>query len=309
MLTPAELVDSTDEQLDALFRDSSTLPLERFLNSGEHRIDVPRREVFNDVAWKGFLPKGLPLGEMAARLATGYAKRFWKQKGTCLGETLYAEGRVRVKHRLEEVTLDRRTNDLDPGRYVILYYTDPVFEHMFYDVMKAVTDDIILYRGYSGRFPDGRRGWTAPLMRRYPFAEMGVEDHRQLLRLGVAPARDALSGRWRLDVVGYSTQLSGLGEVSFTARGGRLESRCEISDAGRGLLPGLVADHFTASDFKAPRGEMRQIDERVIVGRWLTDLKGPYALLVRAGSLRMFQVEKIKRGVRRYALHYLLTRG
>ena len=201
-LTAAELVNSTDEELETLFQRSTTLPLERIVNAGTHAVDVARREIFNDASWKGFLPKGLPLGEMAARLATGYAKRFWKQKGQYLGETLYAEGRVTVKHRLEEVTIDRRTNDIDPGRYIILYYTDPVLEHLFYDVMKAVSDDVILYRGYSGRFPDGRRGWTAPLMRRYTFGQMGVDDHQQLFKRGTAPTPEDLLGSWRLDVVG-----------------------------------------------------------------------------------------------------------
>jgi hypothetical protein len=308
MLTAEQLVNSTDEELEDLFQRSTTLPLERIVNAGTHDIDVSRREIFNDASWKGFLPRGLPLGEMAARLATGYAKRFWKHKDQYLGETLYAEGRVTVKHRLDEVTIDRRTNDIDPGRYIILYYTDPVLEHLFYDVMKAVSDDVILYRGYSGRFPDGRRGWTAPLMRRYTFGQMGVEDHQQLFKLGTAPAHEDLLGSWRLDVVGYSTQVAAMANVSFARRDGRLESRCEGTEAGRGLLPGLVADHFNSADFKSARTEMRRADEGVIVGKWMTDLKGPFAWLVRAGSLRMFRVEKGKRGTRRYALHYLLTR-
>jgi hypothetical protein len=137
-------------------------------------------------------------------------------------------------------------------------------------------------------------------------SEMGVEDHRQLLTLGAAPAHEDLLGSWRLDVVGYSTQIAAMANVSFVKRDGRLESRCEGTDAGRGLLPGLVAD-FNSSDFKSTRTEMRRVDDGVIVGKWQTDLKGPYALLVRAGSLRMFRVEKDKRGTRRYALHYLLT--
>jgi hypothetical protein len=112
MLNAAELVHSTDEELEALFQHSTTLPLDRFVNAGKHDIDVSNREILNDVSWKGFLPRGLPLGEMAARLATGYAKRFWKRKDQYLGETLYAEGRVTMKHRL-----DSRTADADGRRH------------------------------------------------------------------------------------------------------------------------------------------------------------------------------------------------
>jgi hypothetical protein len=41
---------------------------------------------------KDFLPKGLPIRDLSARLSTGYAKRFWKRKGQFLGETLYLNG-------------------------------------------------------------------------------------------------------------------------------------------------------------------------------------------------------------------------
>ena len=119
----------------------------------------------------------------------GYAKRFWKQRGKYLGETIYLNGGILVKHALEEFTIERPTNDLDPGRYILLRYTDPVFEHVFYDVMKAVSPDLILYRGYTGRFPNGRRGLSAPLMRRFAFAQMGTADHALLFAGRVSPYR------------------------------------------------------------------------------------------------------------------------
>ena len=34
-----------------------------------------------------------------------------------------------MKHSLEEFTLDRPQNDLDPGNYILLRYTDPIFEN------------------------------------------------------------------------------------------------------------------------------------------------------------------------------------
>ena len=39
-------------------------------------------------------------------LATGYAKRFWKQGRRYLGETRYLDGNLLVKHSLEEITID-----------------------------------------------------------------------------------------------------------------------------------------------------------------------------------------------------------
>lgn len=303
-----DLVAATDAQLDGLFRQATTLGLDRFINAGEHHIDVPRREIFNDARWKGFLPKGLPLGEVAARLSTGYAKRFWMQKGRCLGETQYVEGRVNLKHLLEEVTIAQPVNDLDPGRYIILRYTDPVFEHIFYDVMKAVTDDIILYRGYTGEFPNGRRGWTGPLIRRYGVAQAGVDDHAKLMGVASVPTRRQLLGTWRMDIV-HALQSRGVAHLTFSAgSAGRIESRLELTDDGRGVLPPAMTHHFTSADFTSAAKEARRVDDDLLVGRWVTDLEGPFAKLAMAGSVRLFRPEKTARGRRRFALHYLLSR-
>jgi len=303
------LVDATDAELDTLFREAATLGLDHFINTGQHQVDVPRREIFNDARWKGFLPKGLPLGEAAARLSTGYAKRFWMQKGRCLGETQYLDGRVLVKHLLEEITIEQPVNDLAPGRYILLRYTDPVFEHIFYDVMKAVSEDVILYRGYSGRFPDGTRGWTGPLIRRYGMAQAGVDDHDALMRVAAVPSRAQLLGRWRMDVV-HARQSTGVAFLTFApGPRGRIESRVEVTDAGRGALPPVVVSHFTSADFTAAGREARRLDDDLLVGKWVTDFSGPYAKLLLAGAVRLFRPVKTPRGKRRFALHYLLSRA
>ena len=153
--TPTWLAGATDDELAATFRSASTLPLDNFMNAGGHIVDLATRTIFNDEHWKGWLPRGLALRDIFTRLATGYAKRFWKQGNRFLGETLYLDGSILVKHSLEEFTLDRPTNDLDPGPYILLRYTDPVFEHLFYDVMRAGNDGVIVYGGYTGKFPDG----------------------------------------------------------------------------------------------------------------------------------------------------------
>jgi hypothetical protein len=309
MLEVGELVDATDAQLDIFFREATTLGLDRFINTGQHHIDTSRHEIFNDARWKGFLPKGLPLGEVAARLSTGYAKRFWMHKGRCLGETQYLDGRVTLNHLLEEVTIEQPVNDLEPGRYIVLHYTDPVFEHIFYDVMKAVSDGVILYRGYTGKFPNGTRGWTAPLIRRYGIAQAGVDDHEALLQLATVPTRRQLLGRWRMYIV-HALQSRGVAHLTFTAGSrGPIESRLEVTDAGRGLLPPAVVRHFTSADFTAAAKEARRVDDDLLVGKWVTDFEGPYAKLLLTGALRLFQPQKSARGKRRFALHYLLSRA
>ncbi|BCS30852.1 hypothetical protein TBR22_A00520 [Luteitalea sp. TBR-22] len=308
MLEADRLIASTDVELDALFRQATTLPLASFVNTGAHRIDVSRREIVNDARWKGFLPKGLPLDEVAARLSTGYAKRFWMQRARCLGETQYLDGRVNLKHVLEEVTLEQPVNDLDAGRYILLRYTDPVFEHIFYDTMKMVSTDVILYRGYTGQFPGGRRGWTAPLLRRYGFGQAGVDDHEALVRRATAVSRRHLLGRWRMDLV-HGRQSVGVAHLTCSSSTrGPVESRLEPTDAGRGVLPPALVDHLTGPDLVAAAPELRRLDDDLLLGTWVTDLTGPYARLVLGGSLPLFRPTKDARGRRRFALHYMLTR-
>jgi hypothetical protein len=309
-LRPEEIVDWTDAQLDEAFRLAETLPLDGFVNAGGQRIDVEHHDIYNDANWKGFLPKGLPLRDLAARLSTGYAKRFWKRKGQFLGETLYLNGGILVKHTLEEVTIDRPTNDLAPGRYVLLRYTDPVFEHIFYDVMKAVSPDLILYRGYSGRFPDGRRGWTAPLMRRFSFAQMGTADHTMLVAGGSIPTEADLLGAWQLDAIATSNQLTGVARLQFDrSAGSHLKSVCDTSATGQDLLvPHFVTEHFQGDAFPTLQNEIRNIDGDYLLGRWTTDISGPYAKLLLGGSQGLFHVEKLKGAPRRFTMYYVLRR-
>ena len=231
-LDPTWLAGATSDELGAAFRQASTLPLDDFMNDGGHAVDLATRTIFNDEYWKGWLPRGLALRDIFTRLATGYAKRFWKQGKRYLGETLYLDGNILVKHALEEITIDRPTNDLDPGRYILLRYTDPVFEHLFYDVMRAADTGVIIYGGYTGKFPEGKRGFTGVLMRRYSFAQLGERDHQQLFRKGTRATRESLKGDWQMDVVTTSNHATRVGNQSFVeSAGGKLAARFETISA------------------------------------------------------------------------------
>ena len=255
-LDPTWLAEATNDQLAEKFRRMTTLPLEQIMNAGGHQVDIATRTIFNDEYFKGWLPKGLrlPLRDIMTRLSTGYAKRFWKQGQRYLGETLYLDGRILVKHSLEEFTIDRPTNDLDPGKYILLRYTDPVFEHIFYDVMRAGNDGVIVYGGYSGKFPEGTRGFNGVLMRRYSFAQLGVRDHQQLFLKGDRVAPGALKGTWRLSGITTANHATPIADLTF-ARGadGKTAVRCEEVSKPEVPIPSLVLDHFTASDAAAAR--------------------------------------------------------
>jgi hypothetical protein len=307
---PNLLAVATDEQLEAIFQRSTTLPIDHFVNAGGHRVDLASRTIFNDEHWKGYLPVGPPPREVFARLRTGYAKRFWKKGDRFLGETRYVEGRILVKHALEEITLDQVSNDLAPGRYIILHYTDLVFEHIFYDAMKALDDNVIVYRGYAGRYPHGKRGFTGVLMRGFTFAQMGVRDHKEMFQTASAPSVDALTGTWRLQVIDTSDHPADLARVSFERTAdGRSASTSGADTTGQSMLvPPFVLDHFTGRDAAALASELRSIDDRLILGKWTTPIKGAYAQLLLTGSRGLFHVEREKGRGRRFTMYYLLTR-
>ncbi|HTV02577.1 MAG TPA: hypothetical protein VMF13_18655 [Luteitalea sp.] len=305
-LDPHVLATATDDHLAALFREVTTLPLDTFVNAGGHRIDVASHMLANDEHWKGWLPKGLALRDIFTRLGTGYAKRFWKQGNRYLGETLYLDGRIRVKHLLEEFTIDTPTNGLDPGRYILLRYTDPGFEHLFYDVMKAADDGVIVYGGYSGKFPHGRRGFTSVLMRRYTFAEMGVRDHVALAKKGKRPTADALAGRWRLDAVATSDHVVPVAMLTCTpGDDGAPVLQWSAAAQHDVLVPSFVDDHFSGPATPLLR-ELRAIDATTIVGTWSLTISPLYARFVSA-SPGLFHKDAEK-GRGQYTLRYVLTR-
>lgn len=309
-LDPTWLAEATNEQLGERFRSMTTIPLEQIMNAGGHQVDIATRTIFNDEYFKGWLPRGLrlPLRDIMTRLSSGYAKRFWKQGKRYLGETLYLDGNILVKHSLEEITIDRPTNDLDPGKYILLRYTDPVFEHIFYDVMRAGNDGVIVYGGYAGKFPEGRRGFNGVLMRRYSFAELGVRDHQQLLLKGDRVAPGELKGTWRLSGITTANHATPIGEVTFSkGADGKTTVRCEETAKPEIPISSLVLDHFTASDAAALERELRRVDAQTIVGRWAADIGPLYARFISA-SPGLFHRET-ERGKRRHILRYMLSSG
>jgi hypothetical protein len=307
-LDPTWLAGASSDELAAAFRKASTLGLDDVMNEGGHAVDLAARTIYNDEYWKGWLPRGFVARDIFTRLATGYAKRFWKQGKRYLGETLYLDGNILVKHTLEEITLDRPTNDLDPGKYILLRYTDPIFEHIFYDVMRAADDGVIIYGGYNGRFPEGKRGFTGVLMRRYAFAQLGERDHQQFFKKGTRPTRESLNGDWQLDVITTSNHATRVGDLSFNASAaGTLGARFETVSDPAVLVPSFVVEHFKVADASKIERELRTVDATTLVGTWTAGISPLYARFVSAFP-GLFHQDGPK-GDRRYTMRYVLTRA
>ena len=309
-LDPRDTLGVRDAELEKLFRRCPTLGPEALLNKGGRRVDLQNRRIFNDTHWKGFMPKGVPLGEMAARLFTGYHKRFWKEGDEYFGETWYLDGRVPLHHRVEEITLEKRTGNLDPGRYLLLHFTDPAFQFLFYDVMKVITEDIIIYRGHTGVYPHGVRGFTACLLRSYGFEEMSSDDHRHLYEAGRAPTAAELEGVWRMDAVATANHAAAVAYLRFDRKpDGRLESRYQLMGLFEGLvMPSFLTNHFQLHDFTPFHDEIRLLDSDYMVGRWVTDLPSGIGQLLPAGSVGLLHTIEAEDGRKQFGFFYTLTR-
>ena len=310
-LDPRDTLGVRDAELEKLFRRCPTLGPEALVNKGGRRVDLDKHRIFNDAYWKGFMPKGVPIGEMAARLFTGYYKRFWKEGDEYFGETRYLDGRVPLHHRVEEITLEKRTGNLDPGRYLLLHFTDPAFRFVFYDVMKVITDDIIIYRGHTGIYPNGIRGFTACLLRSYGFEEMSADDHRHLYEAGRAPTAAELEGVWRMDAVANANHAAAVAYLQFDRKpDGRLESRYRLMGLLEGLvMPSFLTNHFQLHDFTPFHDEIRLLDRDYMVGRWVADLPSGIGQLLPAASLGLLHTVEAGDGRKQFGFFYTLTRA
>lgn len=171
--------------------------------------------------------------------------------------------------------------------------------------MRAGNDGVIVYGGYTGKFPDGKRGFNGVLMRRYSFAQLGERDHQVLFKKGARVSSDSLKGNWRLSVIATSNHATPVGDITFTRRAGATAVHCEPVIKPEVLVPSFVTDHFTI-DAAAPLAkELRSVDATTMVGRWSAGIGPLYARFL-AASPGLFHRETA-RGKKRYILKYVLT--
>jgi len=147
-------------------------------------------------------------------------------------------------------------------------------------------------------------------MRRFSFAQMGTADHTLLFAGGSIPTEEDLLGGWQLAAIATSNQLTGVARLQFDrTAGSHLTSVCDTSATGQDLLlPHFVTEHFQGDAFPTLQNEIRNIDGEYFLGRWTTDISGPYAKLLLAGSPGLFHIEKLKGAPRRFTMFYVLRR-
>jgi cholesterol oxidase len=304
---PLEVLAWSEPELERLFRRSTTLPIEKFVNKGISKLDIGVRTIQNDAYWKGFFPQRHILNTLSSAIFTGFKKTFSKQGDKYTGITNDTDGRITAHNTLEEVNITRQSGTLEPGKYILLRYLDPEWA-AFYDILKLINDDLIIGRVYLGEYPNGMRMFTFSMTRRYGFQQMTVTDHDSLYMAGTAPTKESLNGVWRMDIVSNNNHLASAAYLEFELKpDGRLASRYRLMGLFEGLvLPSFAQDHFQLTDFTPFHDEIRQVAPDFMVGKYVTGIVPDLSTIWNGANLGIFHS---KPGAREFGFYYTLTRA
>ncbi len=270
-LDPLEVIGRTEAELEKLFRRCPSLGIKTLVNQGGVEIDAARLVIRNDAYWKGFFPKGHILNAMSSAIFTGFKKTFSKRGRRYVGITSDTDGRITAHNSIEEIEVSRKTGTLEPGKYVLLKYLDPQWA-AFYDILKPISEDLVIGRVYLGQYPNGVRMFTFVMSRKYGFAEMTAADHQALYDAGTVPTKEELDGVWQMDLVSNNNRLGRAAYLAFDLKpDGRLEARYRLMGLLEGLvIPSFAQDHFQLNDFTPFRDEIRKVKDDLFVGRYIT---------------------------------------
>ncbi len=263
-LAGGEVCDADESGLERLFARRAGGGAAALPGAGEPEFDVAAREMRGGRGWRGVFPRDHLLSATSAPLFEGFRREFRREGGRLVGVTTSLDGGIEVRHELEELEVEQRTRELEPGRYLL---SRPVDAPEAYEVLKIVRDDLVIGRAYAGEYPQGKRLYTFGLSRRCGFEQMTQQDHRALWERGAAPSPEELKGTWRLDSISPHGGPSGLAYLRFELEEGRLTSHLRPLGLLEGLLvPAALEAHFQGRDFTA-QDEIRRLDRNSMIGR------------------------------------------
>jgi cholesterol oxidase len=312
---PIEVLNYKEADLERIFNRIETQSVEKMVNSGAVDYDTDHGLIRNDTVWKGVFPRGHALNRLSTAFHASFKKRFTKRAdGKFVGVTSDSDGRINANNTLEEITITKRTGSLDPGKYILLRYTDPQWRG-FYDIFKVINDDLLIGRVHLGEYPRGLRLFTFPMVRSYGLDHMTVADHRAIWEKASVPTKEQLHGVWEMRMVSNANNTGVAAYLKFDhkpANGsdGRLEARYQFLGLIEGLSePGFGKDHFRMDDFTPFHDEIRFVNKDLMVGKYFTDARPPLLPLFGPESLGVFQRETEASGNVRFGFYYSLRRS
>ncbi|HQR32889.1 MAG TPA: GMC family oxidoreductase [Blastocatellia bacterium] len=310
-IKPQTALTYKEADLERLFKRLQTGGIETMANSGEVKIDTDNGLIRNDTVWKGVFPKGHVLNAFSTALNASFKKRFTKQAdGKFTGVTSDSDGGINALNTLEEITITERTGTLEPGKYILLKYTEPQWRG-FYDVFKVINDDLLIGRVYLGRYPKGVRLFTFPMVRSYGLDQMTISDHKAIWDSAALPTKEQLAGLWEMRMVSNANNTGVVAYLKFDHKpDGRLEARYQFLGLIEGLAdPTFGQEHFRMDDFTSFHDEIRFVNNDMLIGQYFTDARPPLLPLFGQDSLGIFQREQEADGDVRFGFKYWLSRS
>ncbi len=183
-------------------------------------------------------------------------------------------------------------------------------EH-FYDILKIVSEDLIIGRVYLGQYPNGIRQFTFAMSRAYGIENMTVLDHRTLYQSGTAPSKEQLAGLWEMRAVANAANTGVVAYLKFDLKpDGRLEARYRFMGLLEGLVePVFAPSHFQLNDFTAFHDEIRVVGDDFMVGKYTTAAPPALQELFGPNSLGLFHLDTSSGGTQQFSLYYSLRRS
>lgn len=284
--------------------------METIVNSGKQSYDTTVGLIRNDSTWKGFFARGHLLNRISTTFLMGFKKTFSKIPGGVTGVTSDSDNRINVRNTLQEISLQKRTGTLEPGRYILLKYPDPPW-NVYYDILKVVSEDLIIGRVYLGEYPNGIRQFTFAMSRAYGVESMSVLDHQALYQSGAAPTKEQLAGLWEMRAVANAANTGVVAYLKFDLKpDGRLEARYRFMGLLEGLVePVFAPGHFQLNDFTTFHDEIRVIANDLMVGKYTTAAPPALQELFGPNSLGLFHLDSSSGGTPQFSLYYSLKRS
>lgn len=333
---PDEFSTRPTSELQAILRDTPTLPLSALLNHGGLTVDYENHRIWRDSFWKGSFAKDSLLGweerlrdavldKVSASAASAYTGgSFWKRFDSLRDGEAYGYVVNYELHLLPGKPVVRQVKYPDDNRkyfragddVLLLNYLNQPYR-VVYDTIKVIDQNNCIGVMHLGHFPGGREFATFVMARNnYPFEKMSVPDHQAIFygdHVHV-PSAAEIAGQWEGSLIFLprpeSSLLNQLNPVlfrlTFTPAPQGVEGRYRF-----GLLSGKMQVQFTDEfvrlvDFTAFHDEIRMVDDRTMIGKWASPAG--------SGWLNNSIVQRalkgyLEPGKDRFAFYYLLSRA
>jgi cholesterol oxidase len=322
-------------ELQAILRQTPTLPIETLLNQGGVTIDYENRRIWRDSFWKGSFAKDTLLGweervrtagldSNATTVGSAYAGgSFWKRfdslkenklSGYVVNYELQCLPGRPVVQQIKYPDNNRKYLAAEDDVLLLSYTNDPY--RLVYDTIKLIDRHNGVGVMHLGNFPNGMEFATFVLARNnYPLEKMSVPDHQAIFSGDHVrvPSPAEIAGTWAGHVI-FNTRpdislLNQLNPVAFhlrfipTTTG--VQGRFQF-----GILSGSMQVQFTDEfvellDFTTIHDEIRLIDDQTMIGKWVCP---PSPTWLNNSSLETALDGYLEPGINCLSFYYVLTR-